>query len=48
MVTHEHEMAAYARRMVRFVDGVVAGDTRNAHPAGVHAPDAAPPVMEAR
>ncbi|MDP2258079.1 MAG: ABC transporter ATP-binding protein, partial [Polaromonas sp.] len=48
MVTHEHDMAAYARRMVRFVDGVVAGDTRNAHPAGLHAPDAAPPVMEAR
>ncbi|MBI5718964.1 MAG: ABC transporter ATP-binding protein [Burkholderiales bacterium] len=29
MVTHEPDMAAYARRVVRFVDGVVASDTRN-------------------
>ena len=36
MVTHEHDMAAYARRIVRFVDGVVASDTRNEHPAGLH------------
>jgi putative ABC transport system ATP-binding protein len=34
MVTHESEMAAYAQRVVRFVDGVVASDTRNPHPAG--------------
>ncbi|MBL8347710.1 MAG: ABC transporter ATP-binding protein [Rubrivivax sp.] len=27
MVTHEPDMAAYARRVVRFVDGVVASDT---------------------
>ena len=33
MVTHEHDMAAYARRVVRFVDGVVASDERNPHPA---------------
>ena len=36
MVTHESEMAAYARRIVRFVDGVVESDTRNPHPAGLH------------
>jgi putative ABC transport system ATP-binding protein len=36
MVTHEMDMAAYARRIVRFVDGVVASDERNAHPAGLH------------
>jgi putative ABC transport system ATP-binding protein len=36
MVTHEVEMAAYARRIVRFVDGVVASDERNPHPAGLH------------
>jgi putative ABC transport system ATP-binding protein len=36
MVTHEAEMAAYARRIVRFVDGVVESDTRNPHPAGLH------------
>jgi putative ABC transport system ATP-binding protein len=36
MVTHEPDMAAYARRIVRFVDGVVASDTRNPHPAGLH------------
>jgi putative ABC transport system ATP-binding protein len=27
MVTHEPDMAAYARRVVRFVDGLVASDT---------------------
>jgi len=32
MVTHEPDMAAYARRMVRFVDGVVASDEQNPHP----------------
>mgnify|MGYP000154977317 CR=1 FL=1 len=34
MVTHEADMAAYARRIVRFVDGMVAQDIRNAPPAG--------------
>jgi putative ABC transport system ATP-binding protein len=29
MVTHEPDMAAYARRMVRFVDGVVDSDRLN-------------------
>jgi putative ABC transport system ATP-binding protein len=28
-------MAAYARRIVRFVDGLVASDIRNEHPAGL-------------
>ncbi len=32
MVTHEPDMAAYARRMVRFVDGRVATDAVNLHP----------------
>jgi putative ABC transport system ATP-binding protein len=32
MVTHESDMAAYARRVVRFVDGVVASDEANPHP----------------
>jgi len=35
MVTHEAEMAAYAKRIVRFVDGVVASDALNPHPAGL-------------
>jgi len=35
MVTHEADMAAYARRIVRFVDGVVASDTLNPQPAGL-------------
>jgi putative ABC transport system ATP-binding protein len=35
MVTHEADMAAYARRIVRFVDGVVASDARNPQPAGL-------------
>jgi putative ABC transport system ATP-binding protein len=29
MVTHEPDMAAYARRVVRFVDGRVDSDRRN-------------------
>ena len=33
MVTHEADMAAYARRMVRFVDGRVDADEPNLHPA---------------
>ena len=33
MVTHEQEMAQYARRIVRFVDGVVDSDAPNLHPA---------------
>jgi len=36
MVTHEHDMAAYARRIVHFVDGAVDSDTRNERPAGLH------------
>ena len=35
MVTHEADMAAYAKRIVHFVDGVVDSDTRNPHPAGL-------------
>jgi len=46
MVTHEAEMAAYARRMIRFVDGRVESDVRNAHPAGL-LQDAAVPVPAA-
>jgi putative ABC transport system ATP-binding protein len=37
MVTHEAEMAAYAKRVVRFLDGRVADDQRNPHPAGLDA-----------
>jgi putative ABC transport system ATP-binding protein len=46
MVTHEPDMAAYARRIVRFVDGVVASDQRNPHPASLQpgTPAAALPV----
>ena len=32
MVTHEPDMAAYAHRMVHFLDGRIARDTVNAHP----------------
>ncbi len=35
MVTHESDMAAWARRIVRFVDGRVASDAPNPHPAGL-------------
>jgi putative ABC transport system ATP-binding protein len=43
MVTHDPDMAAYARRWVRFIDGRVDSDEPNAHPvpAGVVAPVAA-------
>jgi putative ABC transport system ATP-binding protein len=32
MVTHEPDMAAYARRMVHFIDGRIASDAANANP----------------
>jgi putative ABC transport system ATP-binding protein len=38
MVTHEADMAAFARRVVRFVDGRVESDRPNPHPAGLDAP----------
>jgi putative ABC transport system ATP-binding protein len=34
MVTHEPDMAAYAKRLVRFVDGVVESDVQNVHRVG--------------
>ena len=34
MVTHEADIAAYAGRIVRFVDGRVESDRTNPHPAG--------------
>ena len=42
MVTHEPDMAAYARRIVRFVDGVVADDQVNPHRIDPTGPAAAP------
>jgi putative ABC transport system ATP-binding protein len=38
MVTHESDMANYARRMVHFVDGRIVGDVVNANPT-IHAPE---------
>jgi len=38
MVTHEADMAAFARRVVHFVDGRIDSDTRNAHPASAGSP----------
>jgi putative ABC transport system ATP-binding protein len=38
MVTHEHDMAAYARRVVHFVDGRIESDVPNPHPAAPRAP----------
>jgi len=38
MVTHEPDMAAYARRMVRFVDGRIESDVPNAHPVALQVP----------
>ena len=47
MVTHESEMAAYAHRVVRFVDGRIAADTRNPTPAVPREPVAADAVAGA-
>ena len=44
MVTHEPDMAAYARRIVRFVDGKVDSDAPNPHPVGLRAPVVAVPA----
>jgi putative ABC transport system ATP-binding protein len=43
MVTHEPDMAAYAKRVVQFVDGVVESDRRNPRPAGLDAAAEPPP-----
>ena len=45
MVTHEPDMAAYAKRMIRFVDGRIESDVPNAHP--VQALQAIQRAMEA-
>ena len=50
MVTHEADMAAYAKRIVHFVDGIVSSDERNAQPAALraaHASTSALPATEA-
>jgi putative ABC transport system ATP-binding protein len=44
MVTHEPDMAAYARRLVHFVDGRIASDVPNPHPVPAAAPAPAPAV----
>lgn len=36
MVTHEPDMAQYAKRIVHFVDGMVESDKPNPEPAGMH------------
>jgi putative ABC transport system ATP-binding protein len=46
MVTHEPDMAAYAHRMVHFVDGRIESDGPNPHPT-VSPPPAAVPVEPA-
>ena len=43
MVTHESDMAEYAKRIVRFVDGLVASDVRNTHPTALTGTDSAAP-----
>ena len=46
MVTHEPDMAEYARRIVRFVDGVVDTDTINPAPAGLRTQAVAAPAVQ--
>lgn len=43
MVTHEQEMALYAKRILHFVDGLLDADTINLHPTGVDAPQLSAP-----
>ena len=38
MVTHEPDMAAYARRLVHFVDGHIDSDVPNSHPIALDLP----------
>ncbi len=42
MVTHEADMAAYAKRIVRFVDGRIASDEPNPAPVAAGPPAATP------
>lgn len=42
MVTHEQDMALYARRILHFVDGMLDSDTRNPHSPGLDVPPALP------
>jgi putative ABC transport system ATP-binding protein len=46
MVTHEADMAAYAHRMVHFIDGRIASDVANLHPT-TGAPEAPSSTEEA-
>ena len=46
MVTHEPDMAAYAQRLVRFVDGRIASDAPNPHRVTAAPVDAADVVAE--
>jgi putative ABC transport system ATP-binding protein len=48
MVTHEADMAAYAKRIVHFVDGVVDSDTRNANPTAASHDGTDPQSMSRR
>ncbi len=48
MVTHEADMAAYARRLVRFVDGRIDSDAPNPHPVVADDPATAAAPAEAR
>ena len=44
MVTHEADMAAYARRIVHFRDGLVDSDSVNLRPTGLNQPGAGVPA----
>ncbi len=46
MVTHEPDMAAYAKRIVRFVDGVIASDEPNPYPVALQAGSAHPTTSD--
>jgi putative ABC transport system ATP-binding protein len=44
MVTHENDIAAWARRVIRMRDGHIESDERNHHPRGLLAAPAVPPA----
>lgn len=47
MVTHEPDMALYAKRIVRFVDGLLDTDTINPHPVAILSADEADTAVNA-
>lgn len=48
MVTHENDIAEWARRVIRMRDGAIETDVRNDHPKGLIALGGGPPTLTTR